>query len=92
MRPSRRALAGVDDLELGTLNWVWWFNEVRLHGEIGNIPQSNVKTPTTIKSTPKRTHEWENPASAKLGGASKFETKYNNKQIPWVRSASGWTE
>jgi putative transposase len=20
------------------LNWVWWFNEVRLHGEIGYVP------------------------------------------------------
>ena len=29
---------GVDDLELATLNWVWWFNEVRLHGEIGHVP------------------------------------------------------
>jgi putative transposase len=29
---------GVDDLELATLNWVWWFNTVRLHGEIGHVP------------------------------------------------------
>jgi len=29
---------GVDDLELATLNWVWWFNEIRLHGEIGHVP------------------------------------------------------
>lgn len=29
---------GVDDLELATLNWVWWFNEIRLHGQIGHIP------------------------------------------------------
>jgi putative transposase len=29
---------GVDDLELATLNWVWWFNEVRLHGELGHVP------------------------------------------------------
>jgi putative transposase len=28
----------VDDLELATLNWVWWFNEIRLHGEIGYVP------------------------------------------------------
>ncbi len=27
-----------DDLELATLNWVWWFNEIRLHGEIGHVP------------------------------------------------------
>ena len=29
---------GVDDLELATLNWVWWFNEIRLHSEIGYVP------------------------------------------------------
>jgi putative transposase len=29
---------GVDDLELATLNWVWWFNEIRLHGQIGHVP------------------------------------------------------
>ncbi|MDQ3176571.1 MAG: IS3 family transposase [Actinomycetota bacterium] len=23
---------GVDEVELATLNWVWWFNEIRLHG------------------------------------------------------------
>lgn len=28
---------GVDDLELATLNWVWWFNEVRIHGELGYV-------------------------------------------------------
>jgi putative transposase len=28
---------GVDDLELATLNWVWWFNEIRIHGEIGYV-------------------------------------------------------
>lgn len=29
---------GVDDLELATLNWVWWFNETRLHSGIGHVP------------------------------------------------------
>ncbi len=29
---------GVDDLELGTLNWVWWFNTIRLRSEIGYVP------------------------------------------------------
>ena len=28
---------GTDDLELTTLKWVWWFNEVRLRGEIDHI-------------------------------------------------------
>ena len=29
---------GVDDLELGTLSWVHWFNNSRLHGAIGHVP------------------------------------------------------
>jgi putative transposase len=29
---------GVDDVELATLNWVWWFNETRLHSAIGYRP------------------------------------------------------
>jgi putative transposase len=29
---------GVDDLELATLNWVWWFNQTRLHSAIGYQP------------------------------------------------------
>ena len=34
---------GVDDLELATLNWVWWFNEVRLHSEIGHVPPTELE-------------------------------------------------
>lgn len=30
--------AGVDDVELATLNWVWWFNNTRLHSAIGYVP------------------------------------------------------
>lgn len=29
---------GVDDLELGTLNWVHWFNTHRLHSALGHVP------------------------------------------------------
>jgi putative transposase len=29
---------GVDDLELATADWVWWFNHCRLHGSIGHVP------------------------------------------------------
>ncbi len=28
----------VDELELATLNWVHWFNEIRLHSSIGYVP------------------------------------------------------
>jgi putative transposase len=29
---------GVDDLELATLSWVSWFNEIRLHSSLGHVP------------------------------------------------------
>jgi putative transposase len=29
---------GMDDLELATADWVWWFNHNRLHGSIGHVP------------------------------------------------------
>ena len=29
---------GVDDLELATLNWVWWYNETRLHSALDHTP------------------------------------------------------
>ena len=32
-----------DHLELGTLEWVSWFNERRLHGEIGMIPPAEAE-------------------------------------------------
>ncbi len=38
MRPPRRTLPGVDDLELATLSWVHWFNTNRLRSSIGNVP------------------------------------------------------
>ncbi len=28
---------GVEDLELATMTWVWWFNEIRLHSAIGHV-------------------------------------------------------
>jgi hypothetical protein len=35
--------AGVDDLKFATLNQLWWFNNIRLHGEIGQVPPSEYK-------------------------------------------------
>ncbi len=35
---------GAEDLELATLNWVWWFNHIRLHGEIGHLPPIEYET------------------------------------------------
>ena len=28
---------GVDDLELATLNWVWWFNQIRIHSQLDYV-------------------------------------------------------
>jgi putative transposase len=33
-----------DDLELATLNWVWWFNEIRLHSALGYVPPVEFET------------------------------------------------
>jgi putative transposase len=35
---------GVDDLELATLSWVHWFNEVRLHSALGHVPPIEFET------------------------------------------------
>ena len=57
----------VDEVELATLNWVWWFNEIRLHSAIGTSRQSNTRTPTTVHTTtPNSTCCRENPPSTKL--------------------------
>ena len=28
---------GADDLEPATLNWVWWFNQTRIHSQLGYV-------------------------------------------------------
>ena len=35
---------GADDLELATLNWVWWFNHVRIHGALGYVTPVEFET------------------------------------------------
>ena len=35
---------GVEDLELATLSWVYWFNETRLHSSIGHVPPVEYET------------------------------------------------
>lgn len=34
---------GLDDLELATCRWVAWFNEERLHGELGDLTPAEVE-------------------------------------------------
>jgi putative transposase len=39
--PARRRIGpwrGIDDLEIATAEWVDWYNERRLHGELGHVP------------------------------------------------------
>ena len=39
--PRRRRIGpwrGIDDLEIGTAEWVDWYNQRRLHGELGHVP------------------------------------------------------
>ncbi len=48
MPPGR----GVDDVELATMSWVWWFNEIRLHSAIGHMPRSSSRTTTTVTTPP----------------------------------------
>jgi putative transposase len=36
--PQQGPWKSVDDVELATLGWVSWFNTVRLHGTLGDIP------------------------------------------------------
>ena len=35
---KRRPWRTVEQVELATLEWVWWFNNQRLDSEIGNVP------------------------------------------------------
>jgi putative transposase len=34
----------VEQLELATLNWVWWWNNQRLHGELGMVTPAEAET------------------------------------------------
>jgi putative transposase len=38
----------VEDVELATLEWVWWFNYHRLLGPSGTSPQQSTRRHTTI--------------------------------------------
>jgi putative transposase len=32
------------ELETATINWIYWYNERRLHGEIGDMPPEEFET------------------------------------------------
>jgi putative transposase len=31
------------ELETATINWIYWYNETRLHGEIGDVPPAELE-------------------------------------------------
>jgi putative transposase len=47
---------GLDDVELATLEWVWWFNHHRLLGSIGHVPPVEYEEQFNSHHTP---HEGE---------------------------------
>ena len=44
VRPPRRPLARGRRPRARHPHWVWWFNEIRLHGQIGHIPPTEYET------------------------------------------------
>ena len=49
---KRRPWRTVEQVELATLEWVWWFNNQRLHSEIGTCRPSKSSRLTMLKQTP----------------------------------------
>ncbi len=41
----------VDDVELATLSWVTWFNTVRLHGALNDIPPTEYEAAHYVHQT-----------------------------------------
>ena len=42
--PGRGPWKTVDDIELATLGWVYWYNNQRLHGYLGDVPPAEFDT------------------------------------------------
>ena len=51
----------VEQVELATLEWVWWWNHQRLHGELG------MRTPTEVEEAYYAGHQSASPATAGQG-------------------------
>jgi putative transposase len=80
---------GVDDLELATLNWVWWFNEIRLHSEIGYVPPTEHERDYYRHNTHRPQPGRENPPSTEPGAPHVAREIYND--IRAITSAHGAT-
>lgn len=50
----------VEQVELATCEYVWWWNNARLHGELGMRTRSRSRTPTTL---PTKHPVWPPPAA-----------------------------
>jgi putative transposase len=48
----RRAWTGLNDVEYETLSYVDWFNQRRLHGEIGMVPPAEFEAAYYHQSLP----------------------------------------
>ena len=58
----QRALAGLDAVELATLEWVDWYNNRRLFSAIGNIPPAEAETNHYLTTTPSVILQMGNPS------------------------------
>ncbi len=63
----RRSWTGITDVEYETLAYVDWFNQRRLHGEIGMVPPAEFEATYFDQSTP--------VAVAGLSKTSLYETQ-----------------
>jgi transposase InsO family protein len=56
LAPQRGRWSRIEDLELATLEWVWWFNNHRLLGPLGHVPPAEFEqmhhTRQTAQSEP----------------------------------------
>jgi len=65
--PQQRPLDGIDDLEVATAAYIDWYNDRRLHGELGLIPPVEYETLHHNKIHPTRPSGPENQPSTKPG-------------------------
>ena len=53
----------IEQVEFATMEWTWWFNHARLHGELGNLTPNEVEDAYyAIPAAP-----WETPVSQTTG-------------------------
>jgi transposase InsO family protein len=57
---------GLDHLEIATLEYIDWFNNRRLHGELNDIPRPSMNRPIAVSTGPPRpdTQQTESPSNS----------------------------